>query len=120
LNEKRSIYEAWMKKTDSWQSHNNYAAVHIDLAKKETDKAKIAELADAAIVHAQASNNKQENAEAYNNLAVAYTMKGQKAEARDARNQANQPPRQLGQGLRDDGGGNHAVRAKLAEAVALN
>jgi tetratricopeptide (TPR) repeat protein len=81
LNEKLALYDALMKKTDSWQSHNNYAAIHLEQAKKELDAAKKSQLVDAAITHLQQSNNKQENAEAYNNLAVAYTMKGQKAEA---------------------------------------
>jgi len=81
LSEKLALYDALMTKTDSWQSHNNYAAIQLEQAKKEADEAKKTQLVDAAITHLQQSNNKQENAEAYNNLAVAYTMKGQKAEA---------------------------------------
>ncbi|MBC7923733.1 MAG: hypothetical protein H7Z75_21875 [Ferruginibacter sp.] len=81
LNEKRAIYEAYTKKTDGWQAHNNFGAVHLELAKKETDKAKMTQLVDAAITHFQQSNNKKENAEAYSNLAVAYGVKGQRAEA---------------------------------------
>jgi tetratricopeptide (TPR) repeat protein len=84
LNEKKGIYEAWMKKTDSWEAHNNFGATHLELAKKELDAAKKGQLVDAAITHLQQSVNKKENAEAYNNLAVAYTLKGQKAEAATA------------------------------------
>ncbi|MES2731599.1 MAG: tetratricopeptide repeat protein [Bacteroidota bacterium] len=84
LNEKKAIYEAWMKKTDSWEAHNNFGAMHLELAKKESDAAKKGQLVDAAITHLQQSVNKKENAEAFNNLAVAYTMKGQKAEAATA------------------------------------
>ncbi len=81
LNEKKGIYNVWMTKTDSWQAHNNYATTILETAKKESDKAKQAQLVDESIAHFQASNLKQENAEAYNNLAVAYTIKGMKAEA---------------------------------------
>ncbi|QHT66496.1 hypothetical protein GXP67_07415 [Rhodocytophaga rosea] len=90
LNEKRGIYEVSVKKSDSWQSHNDLGAVHLELAKKETDKAKMTQLVDMAITHLEMAKNKQETAEVYNNLAVAYTMKGMKNEAMEAVNKAAQ------------------------------
>ena len=84
LDEKKAIYEASVKKSDSWQAHNNLAAVHLDLAKKEKDKSKMASLVDAAISHLQMANTKMESPEGYANLAVAQTMKGNKAEAATA------------------------------------
>jgi tetratricopeptide (TPR) repeat protein len=81
LEEKRAIYDATAKKTDSWQAHNNLAAVHLDLAKKELDKTKMSSLVDGAITHLQMANTKTESAEGYSNLAVAYNMKGMVTEA---------------------------------------
>lgn len=88
LAEKKAIYEVAVKKNDSWQSHNDLAAVHLEMAKKESDSTKIKELADQAITHLEMAKNKQETAEVYNNMAVAYTLKGQKNEAMEAINKA--------------------------------
>jgi len=84
LKEKQAIYEAAVKKSDSWQAHNNVAAIQLDMARKATDKAQMATMVDAAISHLQMANNKKETAEAYSNLAVAYTMKGLAKEASEA------------------------------------
>ncbi|MBC8111533.1 MAG: hypothetical protein H7Y04_10770 [Verrucomicrobia bacterium] len=89
LEEKKAIYEASMKKSDSWQAHNNFGAVHLDYAKKEMDKTKMTALVDAAITHFQMANNKMESGEAYANLAVAYTMKGMSKEAEEALTKAS-------------------------------
>jgi hypothetical protein len=88
LEEKKAIYEASIKKSDNWQAHNNLAAVHLELAKKETDKTKKGSLVDGAISHLQMANTKTESAEAYSNLAAAYTMKGSKTEAATALSKA--------------------------------
>jgi tetratricopeptide (TPR) repeat protein len=90
LNEKKGIYEAYVKKTDNWQSHNDLGAVHLELAKKETDQSRKTQLADMAITHLEMARNKQESAEVYNNLAVAYSMKGMRKEAMEAINKASQ------------------------------
>lgn len=88
LEEKRGIYEAAAKRYDSWQAHNDLGAVHLDMARKENDAAKKTQLVDAAITHLEMARNKQETAEVYNNLAVAYTMKGDKAKALESINKA--------------------------------
>ncbi|MDO1447617.1 OmpA family protein [Rhodocytophaga aerolata] len=90
LNEKKGIYEAYVKKTDNWQSHNDLGAIHLELAKKETDQSRKTQLADMAITHLEMARNKQESAEVYNNLAVAYSMKGMRKEAMEAINKATQ------------------------------
>jgi len=90
VNEKKGIYEAYVKKTDNWQSHNDLGAVHLELAKKETDQSRKNQLADMAITHLEMARNKQESAEVYNNLAVAYSMKGMRKEAMEAINKATQ------------------------------
>jgi tetratricopeptide (TPR) repeat protein len=90
VNEKKGIYEAYVKKTDNWQSHNDLGAVHLDLAKKENDQSRKTQLVDMAITHLEMARNKQESAEVYNNLAVAYSMKGMRKEAMEAINKASQ------------------------------
>jgi tetratricopeptide (TPR) repeat protein len=90
LNEKKGIYEAYVKKTDNWQSHNDLGAVHLELAKKEADQSRKTQLVDMAITHLEMARNKQESAEVYNNLAVAYSMKGMRKEAMEAINKASQ------------------------------
>lgn len=89
VNEKITIYEVAVKKNDSWQAHNDLAAAHLELARRENDEAKKTQLADMAITHLQMAKNKQETAEVYNNMAVAYTMKGMKNEAMEAINKAS-------------------------------
>ncbi len=84
LEEKQAIYGVAMKTYDSWQSHNDYAATQLDLAKKATDPAKKAQLADEAVTHLEMGRAKQETAEIYSNLATAYTIKGDKQKAADA------------------------------------
>jgi tetratricopeptide (TPR) repeat protein len=90
LNEKKGIYEAYVKKTDNWQSHNDLGAIHLELAKKESDQSRKNQMADMAITHLEMARNKQESAEVYNNLAVAYSMKGMRKEAMEAINKASQ------------------------------
>ncbi len=90
INEKRGIYEAYVKKTDSWQAHNDLGAVHLELARNEADQTKKTQMADMAITHLEMARNKQESAEVYNNLAVAYSMKGMRKEAMEAINKASQ------------------------------
>ncbi len=83
--EKAKIYQAAMKLYgDSWKPHNDYAAVQLDMAKKVNDPSRKQQLADEAITHLEMARNAQETAEVYNNLAVAYTMKGDKAKAMEA------------------------------------
>jgi tetratricopeptide (TPR) repeat protein len=90
LNEKQAIYETAIKKNDSWQAHNNLAAVQLEKAKRASADAERNRMVDMAITHLEMSKNKQESAEVYNNLAVAYTMKGQAQQAADALSKASQ------------------------------
>jgi hypothetical protein len=87
LEEKKAIYEAAVKKSDSWQAHNNLGAVQLEIAKKAIDS-QMSTLVDEAIGHFKMANTKQESAEAYSNLAVAQMMKGDRKAAEEALNKA--------------------------------
>lgn len=84
MEEKRALYEVAMKTHDSWQAHNDYAAVELEMAKKSNDTAQKTQMVDDAITHLETAKTKQETAEVYNNLATAYTMKGDKVKAAEA------------------------------------
>jgi len=78
FEEREEIYKAATKKNDSWQSHNNLGATYLQMAKRASNpKDKIA-YADKAITHLQISKNKNNAAENNINLAIAYSIKGDK------------------------------------------
>lgn len=81
LTEKESIYKAATKKNDSWSSHNNLGAVYLQMAREASNDAQKNESIEKAITQFEISLNKQESAEVYNNLAVAYMMQGNRAKA---------------------------------------
>ena len=84
LEEKQAIYSAAMKNYDNWQSHNDFAATQLEMAKKNNDPSRKTQLVDEAITHLEMARNKQETAEVYSNLATAYTLKGDKQKASEA------------------------------------
>ncbi len=81
LDEKQAIYTQAIKKSDSWQSHNNLGAVYLALASKEADGNKRQTLLDKAKTECELANTKQESAEATNNLAVVHMLKNNREEA---------------------------------------
>lgn len=84
LQEKEAIYKAATKKNDSWASHNNLGAVYLQMAKEATSESQKNQYVEMAITQFEISLNKQESAEVYNNLAVAYLLQGNKAKAVEA------------------------------------
>lgn len=82
LNEKEAIYRASIRKNDMWQSHNNLGAIVIAKAQKATGNQQ-AELLAAAKTNLAISVNKQPNAFAYANMAIAEAMLGNLAGAKD-------------------------------------
>lgn len=82
LKEKEAIYTAATKKSDSWNSHNNLAAVYVAMASEDADNA--ASLAEKAATQLEIANNKKESAEAYANLGSVYLMQGNTQKAYDA------------------------------------
>ncbi len=90
LEEKAAIYAAATKKYgDSPVAHNNYGAVHLELA-MQAEGNKMTTLVEQGITHLELSNKKKENAEAYANLATAYTMQGNYEKAYEAATKANE------------------------------
>lgn len=81
LEEKEAIYKAATKKSDSWSSHNNLGAVYLQMAREASNDSEKNENIEKAITQFEISLNKQESAEVYNNLAVAYLMQGNRAKA---------------------------------------
>ena len=84
LQEKEAIYKAATKKNDSWASHNNLGAVYLQMAKDASSESQKNQYVEMAITQFEISLNKQESAEVYNNLAVAYLLQGNKAKAVEA------------------------------------
>ena len=81
LEEKEAICKAAVKKNDSWVSHNNLGAVYLEMAEKTSDPDKKSDYVTKAVNEFKISNSKEENAEATNNLAAAYMLKGMKEDA---------------------------------------
>lgn len=88
MEEKVAIYGAAIKKNDSYVAHNNLAAVQLEMALKETDKAKREKLVSDAITHLEIAKNRKETAEVNYNLGLAYAMKGDKGKGEQAINRA--------------------------------
>jgi len=83
LEEKAALYKAATKKNDnSAVAHNNYGAVHLELA-LQADGAQMEELVEQGINQFDISLKKQESAEAYANLASGYAMQGNYEKAYD-------------------------------------
>ncbi|MES2388680.1 MAG: tetratricopeptide repeat protein [Bacteroidota bacterium] len=80
LNEREAIYRAATKKNDSWETHNNLGAVLLEQAKKLSGKDR-KDMADKAIIQLEIAKNKEPNATVSANLATAYLMKGDLANA---------------------------------------
>ena len=76
LSEKAAIYQAAVKWGGTWQAHNDFGSVHIQLAKEEEEGSEAQlKLLEAAKTQLDISNNKKENIEAYLNLASLSALK---------------------------------------------
>ncbi len=80
LEERENIYKAAVDKNDSWQAHNNLAAVYLQQA-TESGSSDKTELVDQAMTQLELSVKKQDNAEAHANMAIAYMLQGNKQQA---------------------------------------
>ncbi|MCC5921855.1 MAG: hypothetical protein JJU23_14345 [Cyclobacteriaceae bacterium] len=101
LNERKSIYEAAVKKNDSWASHNNLGAVHLEMAMEADSEDKKMEHVEKALTHFQTSVKKEESAEVLNNMAVAFLMQGdvEKAKANINKAAVSNPSEDISKGL---------------------
>lgn len=84
LEEKERIFKAATKKSDSWQSHNNLGAVYLQMAAEASDDSEKTNYVEMAITQFDIALNKEESAEVYNNMAVAYLMQGNRSKALEA------------------------------------
>lgn len=80
LEEKENIYKAAIEQEDTWQAHNNLAAVYLQQA-AEAGEGGMTELIDQAMTQLELSINNQDNAEAHANMAIAYMMQGNRQQA---------------------------------------
>ncbi|MFA0960652.1 hypothetical protein AB9P05_02480 [Roseivirga sp. BDSF3-8] len=83
LQERETILVALVKKSDNYVAHNNLGAVYLEMAERADNESTQEELIEKAINQFEMSNQKQENAEAYMNLAGAYMMQGRMDKAQD-------------------------------------
>ena len=75
LNEKAAIYGSAVKWGGTWQAHNDFGSVHIQLARQEEEGSEAQlKLLEAAKTQLDISNTKNENAEAHLNLAAVAAM----------------------------------------------
>jgi len=73
MDEKMNIYQAAVKKSDSWQAHNNLGASLLALANRSGDQAQI----EKAVTHLEQAKLKAgSNAMPAANLGMAYYMQG--------------------------------------------
>ena len=80
--EKEKIYEALIKKNDSWIAYNNVGVLYLLRAGKEPDANKKNALVSKALTQFEIAAKKQQTAIAVTNQAAAYTMKAMRAEAK--------------------------------------
>ncbi len=115
LSEKEAIYKEATKKSDSWNSHNNLAAVYIEQA-MAGDNSK----ADMAMTQLEIANNKKESAEAYANLGSVYLMQGNAYKANDALKKAGSmgASNDVTKGMNGVKGATEIIMAKYADAVS--
>ncbi len=118
LAEREQIYQALIKKTESAHAYNNLAAVYLDMAKKEADKTKSAELIRKAKTNAEIAIKKEGLAEAHNNLAVFYSMTNDKVKALENYKKAAEKGgnADFNKGLRANLGAAQIRHAKYADA----
>lgn len=88
VDEKEKIYKAAVKKDDSWAAHNNLGAVYIQKAQQADSEEDMNKHLENALNEFELSNKKQENAEAYSNMAVVYALQGNREKAMDALDKA--------------------------------
>lgn len=82
LKEREALYLELTKRGQTWESHNNLGAIYLEQA-IAAPKSEKASLVEKAMAQLQLSVKKQEAGENLNNLAVANTMSGDFAAAKE-------------------------------------
>ncbi|UXX78045.1 OmpA family protein [Reichenbachiella carrageenanivorans] len=83
LTEREAIFLAVTKKDGSWQAHNNLGALYLEMAIAAEGDEKTSKI-EMAITQLEIAANKKDAAEVQANMATAYTLQGDKAQAYDA------------------------------------
>lgn len=84
LDEKEAIYQALIKKNDSWVAHNNLGAIYLQRAYEASSESDVNQNLEQAVTQFEIANNKRENAASYINLAFVYLKQGNIGAAREA------------------------------------
>lgn len=79
--EKEKIYEALVKKNDSWVAHNNLGVLYLEKAMKELEPNQKNTLATKAMTQFEIAAKKEESALITSNIAAAQCLKEMRAEA---------------------------------------
>ena len=119
LEEREQIFLAATKKNDSPASHNNLGAVYLQMAARANSDAQRTQYIERAVNQFELANRKQENAESYNNLAVAYYMQGNTDKAYQAitRAESLNPTEVTARGLRGVKGALEISRGNYDQAI---
>jgi len=88
LDEKEKIYKALIQKSDSWVAHNNLGAVYLQKALNAANQGEKNRLIEQAVTEFEISLNKKDNAPAYTNMALVYSLQGNNQAAIEAVNKA--------------------------------
>lgn len=117
LQEKAAIYEAAIKKEDTWVAHNNLGATHIAMALEDPSKA--ADHFQLAQTQLDIANKQQASAEGHANLASVYLMQGNKAKARESAGKAlnMNPSNDVRTGVNGVAGATDVMLAKYDMAI---
>ncbi|MEP2275874.1 MAG: OmpA family protein [Reichenbachiella sp.] len=83
LTEKEAIFKAATKKDGNWKSHNNLGAVYLDMA-IAAEGAERSSKIEMAITQLEIAANKSNTSAVLANMATAYALQGDKAQAYDA------------------------------------
>lgn len=90
LTERENIYKAAIKKSDSWQAHNNLAATYLEMAQQADSEEDRKKHVDNALTQLEIASKQEETAEVLSNMAVVQMMQGNQAKAMSTINRAAQ------------------------------
>ncbi len=119
LEEREKIYQAAIKKNDTPSAHNNLGAVYLEMAARASSEAQRNQQIERAVNQFELANRQQENAESYNNLAVAHYMQGNTDRAYESitRAESLQPTETTSRGLRGVKGALEISRGNYDQAI---
>lgn len=88
MQEREKIFQAASKKSDSFSAHNNLGTIYLEMAHQADNESQRNQYLEQAVSQFELANQRQENAEAYTNLAVVYVMQDNRQRANEALSKA--------------------------------